>query len=208
MIWICRECHARIHGAMWGPNGPEISSLIKAGLARAREEGRIGGNPGLRARDPTAIKKVREARDAVHMENVRANLHVWLPIVQRMRPGERWSKVAAEINRKMYPPWTTERLRRTVRRLVVDGLAEPRLLGRSPRRTVVDTRLTKLVRAIATAGPSLTLTQIAAQLEDMGELTPRGLPHWRASSVKYLLDIGGGHPSPARRYKQARLVQM
>jgi DNA invertase Pin-like site-specific DNA recombinase len=42
------------------------SALVRvrpeAGLASARSKGRIGGNPGLRARDPAALRKVRLAR--------------------------------------------------------------------------------------------------------------------------------------------------
>ncbi|MEO1949043.1 recombinase family protein, partial [Thioclava sp.] len=39
-----------------------IRERTKAGLASARLEGRIGGNPGLRARNPEALRKVRLAR--------------------------------------------------------------------------------------------------------------------------------------------------
>ncbi len=80
-----------------------------------------------------------------------------------------------------------ERLRRTVRRLVAEGLAEPALLGRAkPQRR--DDRLIRLVAGIRVAAPHHTLQQIAAQLEAMHERTPRGGTRWHASSVKYLLD--------------------
>jgi DNA invertase Pin-like site-specific DNA recombinase len=39
-----------------------IRERTKAGLASARSKGRVGGNPGLRAKDPAALRKVRLAR--------------------------------------------------------------------------------------------------------------------------------------------------
>ena len=39
-----------------------IRERTKAGLASARTKGRVGGNPGLRVRDPAALRKVRLAR--------------------------------------------------------------------------------------------------------------------------------------------------
>jgi len=40
-----------------------IAERTKAGLRAARKRGRVGGNPGLRARDPDAIRKVCSSRD-------------------------------------------------------------------------------------------------------------------------------------------------
>ena len=42
-----------------------IAERTKAGLRSAKARGRVGGNPGLRARDPGTIRKLRSARDAV-----------------------------------------------------------------------------------------------------------------------------------------------
>ena len=39
-----------------------IRDRTRAGLASARTQGRVGGNPGLRAKDPAAFRKVRLAR--------------------------------------------------------------------------------------------------------------------------------------------------
>jgi DNA invertase Pin-like site-specific DNA recombinase len=36
-----------------------IAARTKAGLQAARRRGRVGGNPGLRARDPNAIRPER-----------------------------------------------------------------------------------------------------------------------------------------------------
>jgi DNA invertase Pin-like site-specific DNA recombinase len=64
-----------------------IAERTKAGLLVARKHGRIGGNPGLRARDPAAIRKVQNSRDKTWLDRVLAQLDTWLPTVQRMRPA-------------------------------------------------------------------------------------------------------------------------
>jgi len=83
--------------------------------------------------------------------------------------------------------WTVERLRRAVHRLVREKLAEKELLARSPRRAPED-QLMKLVAAITIADPDLSLRDIAAQLDQMGERPARGGRRWQASSVRHLLD--------------------
>jgi DNA invertase Pin-like site-specific DNA recombinase len=65
-----------------------IAERTKSGLNAARARGRVGGNPGLRAGDPDAIRKLRASRDAAHLEGVLAGLDTWLPTVRRMRPGQ------------------------------------------------------------------------------------------------------------------------
>ena len=49
-----------------------IAERTKAGLRAARSRGRVGGNPGLRAGDSDAIRKVRASRDG---ENSPQPLH-------------------------------------------------------------------------------------------------------------------------------------
>jgi DNA invertase Pin-like site-specific DNA recombinase len=163
-----------------------IAERTKAGLNAARSRGRVGGNPGLRAGDAEAIRKVRASRDASHLAGVLAHLDAWLPTVRRMRPDQPWGDVVRVLNRDHAGTWTVERLRRTVRRLVSEGIAEPKLLDRA-RRHSPDDRLVRLVANIAAAAPNRTLQQIAAQLEAMRERTPRGGTRWHPSSVKHLL---------------------
>ncbi len=162
-----------------------IAERTRAGLRAARARGRIGGNPGLRARDPAALRKVRAGRDAIWLRGVLAQLDTWLPLVRRMRPQQPWGDVVRVLNRSAAVPWTAERLRRTVRRLVAEGLAEPALLGRAPPARP-DDRLVRLIAGIAAAAPGNTLQQIAAQLEAMQERTPRGGTRWHPSSVRHL----------------------
>jgi DNA invertase Pin-like site-specific DNA recombinase len=179
-----------------------IAERTKAGLRSARLRGRVGGNPGLRARDPEAVRKARAARDATHLSTVLAHLDEWLPIVRRMRPGQPWGDVVRVLNRTGGMSWTSERLRRTVRRLAAEKIVEPELLDPSPRKPAGD-RLVVLVAGIASAAPDRTLQQIASQLEGMRERTPRGGTRWHASSVRHLLHraerlglLGAASPRP------------
>ncbi|MEO8715275.1 MAG: recombinase family protein, partial [Acetobacteraceae bacterium] len=129
-----------------------IAERTKAGLRAARSRGRVGGNPGLRAGDPEAIRKVRVSRDAAHLEHVLAQLDIWLPTVRRMRPAQPWGDVVRVLNRAGEQTWTVERLRRTVRRLTSEGIVEASFLGRAPRRPG-DDRLIRLVAGIKAAAP-------------------------------------------------------
>jgi hypothetical protein len=175
-----------------------ISERTKAGLRAAKARGRVGGNPGLRARDPTAISAARATRNKVHMNGVLAHLDKWLPTVRRLRPGSPWGDVVRVLNSTDKSRWTPERLRRTVRRLAREGIVERDLLGRSPRYRA-DDRLIVLVGGIATAAPDLTLQEIAAQLETMRERAPRAGTRWSPSSVRNLLRraerLGSGRES-------------
>jgi DNA invertase Pin-like site-specific DNA recombinase len=180
-----------------------IAERTKAGLRSARLRGRVGGNPGLRARNPEAIRKARAARDATHLGGVLAQLDEWLPVVRRMRPSQPWGDVVRVLNRAGGTPWTAERLRRTVRRLAAEKIVEPELLDPSPRKPTGD-RLVVLVAGIASAAPDRTLQQIASQLERMHERTPRGGTRWHASSVQHLLHraerlglLGTSSPPPS-----------
>jgi DNA invertase Pin-like site-specific DNA recombinase len=87
-----------------------IAERTKAGLSAARARGRVGGNPGLRAGDPLAIRKLRASRGAAHLDGVLAQLDQWLPTVRRMRPNQPWGDVVRVLN----------------------GGAEHRLHGRAP----------------------------------------------------------------------------
>jgi hypothetical protein len=147
----------------------------------------VGGNPGLRARDPDAIRKLRSARDATHLDALLAGLDAWLPTVRRMRPDQSWDDVVRMLNRSgAGQSWTAQRLRRTVHRLATEGIVEAGLLG-SAQRKPADDRLVALVAGIVLAAPAMTLQQVATQLEAMHERTPRGGTRWHPSSVRNLL---------------------
>jgi DNA invertase Pin-like site-specific DNA recombinase len=124
-----------------------IAERTKAGLQAAKARGRVGGNPGLRARDSDAIRKVRASRDAAHLSAVLAKLDTWLPTVRRLRPAQPWGDVVRVLNRgqRGRETWTAERLRRTIQRLVAEGIVEADLLGRA-RPQSGDDRLIRLER--------------------------------------------------------------
>jgi DNA invertase Pin-like site-specific DNA recombinase len=163
-----------------------IAERTKAGLKAARSRGRIGGNPGLRNGNLEAIRKIRASRAAAHLDGVLEQLDSWLPTVRRMRPDQPWGDVVRVLNRGNDATWTVERLRRTVRRLVTEGIIEASLLDRARPQTG-DDRLVRLIAGIKAAAPDRTLQQIAAQLETMHERTPRGGTRWHPSSVKHIL---------------------
>jgi DNA invertase Pin-like site-specific DNA recombinase len=164
-----------------------ISERTKAGIRAAQARGRLPGNPGFRVGNPEAIAKASQVRNRSHLADLTTTMPSWLPVVQRMRPDHPWEDVARSLNHQTGQNWSVDRLRRSVRRLVREGLADPRLIRPSPRRTPED-RLMMLITGIANANPDLAMRDIASQLEAMHERTPRGSSTWAASSVKNLLD--------------------
>ncbi len=166
-----------------------IQERTKDGLRAAKKRGRVGGNPGLKARDPQAVRRVAESRRQNYFDQLNRSAEHWLPIVREMRPEHRWDDVARVLNSKTAPGqsrWSVEKLKRATKHFVAEGLAEPGLLSPARRRPAND-RLVSLVAGIARANPELTLAQIGAQLEAMYERTPRGGSRWAPSSVKNLL---------------------
>ncbi|GAA0305652.1 recombinase family protein [Rhodovulum strictum] len=166
-----------------------IRERTVAGLASARAQGRIGGNPGLRARDPAALRKVRLARLDGYMQRLGETAQDWVPHVRRLRPDMAWEDVLRIINAPLPPDrrWTQSRLLRAVKSYVRDGYLPDTVLGRAGRRET-DDRLPAIVAAIKGADPDITLQAICDRLEAMRERTPRGRTRWQVSSVKMLLD--------------------
>jgi DNA invertase Pin-like site-specific DNA recombinase len=164
-----------------------ISERTKAGIKAAKAHGKMPGNPGLRERRPDAIAKASQARQRGHLADLTTTMSSWMPVVQRMRPDHPWEDVARSLNRESGQKWSVDRLRHSVRRLVDEGLADPAIIRPAPRRMPQD-RLMSLITGIANANPTLTMRDIASQLEAMHERTPRGSSTWAASSVKHLLD--------------------
>ncbi len=152
-----------------------IRERTKAGLVSARLEGRIGGNPGLRARNPEALRKVRLARHDSYMEKLARSAVDWVPQVRRLRPGMAWEDVLRIINARLPPGrhWTQPKLLRAVKAYVRDGFLPREVLGRAARRDG-DDRLPAIVAALKTADPDLSLQAICDRLEAMRERTPRG----------------------------------
>ncbi len=167
-----------------------IRERTKAGLQSARAKGRIGGNPGLRAGDPAAIRKATAARAEAHLDKLNAAAPHWVPLVRRHRPQMPWEDVLRLINAQLASeekPWRVERLMRAVRAYVREGFLPATVLLRAPRQKS-DDRLPVIVAAIKGADPAITLQGICDRLEVMRERTPRGRVKWQPSSVKMLLE--------------------
>jgi len=166
-----------------------IRERTKAGLASARSQGRIGGNPGLRAGDPAALRKIRLARADSYMETLAESAQDWVPQVRRLRPDMPWEDLLRVINGPLPEGqrWTQGRLMRAVNAYVRSGFLNEAVLGRAERFNT-DDRLVTIVAAIKGADPSVNLQAICDRLEAMRERTPRGRTKWQPSSVKMLLD--------------------
>lgn len=165
-----------------------IRERTRAGLATARAAGRIGGNPGLRAGDPVAIRRTAFARRQAYLDRLGARAEEWVPPVRRLRPATAWEDVLRVVNAPLPAErrWSQARLVRAVRAYVAEGLLPAEVLGRAPRRDGAD-RLPALVAAIRGADPQITLQGICDRLEALRERTPRGRTTWQPSSVRHLL---------------------
>ena len=166
-----------------------IRERTKAGLRSARAQGRIGGNPALRAGDREALRKLRQARDTTYFRKLEGTADTWVPLVRRHRPDMPWDDLTRLLNARNgrdSPEWSVERLKRAARRYVRDGLLPATVLNRAPRRDP-DDRLLAIVAGMRQADPDLTLAGIASRLEAMRERTPRGNSRWYPSTVRMLL---------------------
>ena len=168
-----------------------IRERTKAGLANARSQGRVGGNPGLRAGDPAALRKLRLARADSYMDAVAETAQDWVSHVRRLRPDMPWEDLLRVINGPLPEGrrWAQGRLMRAVNAYVRSGFLEEAVLGRAERRNA-DDRLVAIVAAIKGADPDVTLQTICNRLEAMRERTPRGRTKWSPSSVRMLLMRG------------------
>jgi DNA invertase Pin-like site-specific DNA recombinase len=162
------------------------SERTKVGVKAAKAKGKLPGNPGIRERRPEALAKMTAAQKAAYGARIQASASQWLPIVRRMRPDHTWDDVARFLKNRGLD-WTPERLRRAVKWMVTEGMADKDLLRKSPPRPPED-RLMTLVAGIHSSNPELTLREIAGQLERLHERTPRGGTKWSPSSVKNLID--------------------
>lgn len=177
-----------------------ISERTKAGLKAAKARGKVLGSPAMRERRPESIRKLLASREKGYLDGLIATADQWMPTVRRMRPAHSWGDVAYVLKSKGQN-WTGERLRRAVAKMVSQRMADVALLMRSPPRSA-DDRLVTLIAGIAMTDPDMSLRDIAAQLEQLRERTPRGGLQWSPSSVKQQLDkalrmglVPGSEPS-------------
>ncbi|WP_295807596.1 recombinase family protein [uncultured Nitratireductor sp.] len=162
------------------------SERTKAGIKAAKAKGRLPGNPGIRERRPEALARMTAAQKAAYGARIQSTANQWLPTVRRLRPDHTWDDISRVLRQRGFD-WTPERLRRAVKWMVSEGMADKSLLRKSSPRLPED-RLMTLVAGIHSSNPELTLREIASQLERLHERTPRGGTKWAPSSVKNLLD--------------------
>ncbi|TCU05344.1 hypothetical protein EV132_1365 [Rhizobium sullae] len=89
-----------------------------------------------------------------------ASASQWLPTVRRMRPDHTWDDIAHVLKQL---DWTPERLRRAVKWMVAERIADPALLRKSPPRLPED-RLMTLVAGIHSSNPDLTIAKLPIPL--------------------------------------------
>jgi hypothetical protein len=173
-----------------------IRERTKAGLQAARARGRVGGNPGLRARDPAALRKLAASRRASRLADLLPDLDRWLPLVRKLRPAQPWPDVTDAINAALpagHRRFTMDRLVSAIKLLVAEALAEPELLGTAPRRRprkeqAARKRATEVAAALVAGRSGITLEQLGTELTRLGLVPVRGGSQWAPSSVKALLD--------------------
>ena len=123
-----------------------IREQTKAGLRYAKAEGRVDGNPRLKAGDPVAIRKARAARVECHFHKLNASAEHCVPEVRRLRPDMAWEDVLSIVNSGLprdAKPWTQSRLIRAANNFVREGLLPAAILGRALQ-TEKNTRLREL----------------------------------------------------------------
>lgn len=180
-----------------------IRERTRDGLARARAAQKIG--KGLRSPSPDTRQRVSLARRLGYFERIEAAAHLWLPVVERMRPEAGWEACAVAAA-QAHPAggWTSGKLERAVRAMVAANKASAELLRLSPR---VEKRrgVLEVIGAWLHEEPTLTLEAVRDRLHAGGVRTGRqGKPHlWQLSSVAELVrrarQQGLAPPKPAGR---------
>jgi DNA invertase Pin-like site-specific DNA recombinase len=171
-----------------------------AGLKFAKSQGRVGGNPRLREKDPVAIAQLLAKRRQTRLSDLLQRADEWLPIVRQLRPEKSWPAILEAVNDalpKGRRKFTEERLVRCVKLFVSEGLADPILLMPAPRRRnrKDDAKRLAAIQAAAAiyAGrPEITLEEMGAELKRLRHEPPRGGAKWGISSVKVLLEKARG----------------
>ncbi len=171
-----------------------ISERTKAGLRAAKAHGRRLGNPGVRERRPETLRRMSRAREKLYVDRLINSAETWLPTVRQMRPGQSWEDVAQILNSKGQSR-AVERLRRAVRTLVGQKMAEPALLQRSLRRSP-DDRLMRLIAGIAMADPLPPGHHDPARSQEGAD------PAWRPEVVGILREVSVG-PGQGDRLRSA-----
>jgi len=181
-----------------------IRERMASGLARAAREGRRGGNPGVVARDPDALRRLQHAREDAYLARVTARASEGLPLVVRLRrdEGRTWDDVVRAVNAQAAEggrgeghrmAWTTARLVRAVRALVRNGLAPAAVIAAHGHRHTPAARdreaVLRAVAAVVGENPRVTLQDVADRLATLRLYLPRGGTRWSTSSVARIVQV-------------------
>lgn len=167
-----------------------IRERTAAGLARARAEGRRGGNPALATRE--GRRALARAREHARTERLVAGAGELLPLLARTRPATPWDEVArhaAALGLRRPEDggaWTRDSLIRAARRLVADGLLPAETLAparKGPREPGLVPLLAALHVAAGGPGP----VALARLLERQRIRAPAGGWQWSPATVAALL---------------------
>lgn len=162
-----------------------VSERTKLGLQKARQAGRVGGNPKLKSREPDAIARVSRQREQSYFAALNSSAHIWVPIVRKYRPRYAWNVVAGIVNgAEKEGTWTGERLRRASKCFVREGFLRPDVLSRSGRISMEPSKVTMQIAGMLSIQPSLTLKEISEKLDRAKLMPPRSLAGWSQSSVR------------------------
>ncbi|PPQ40802.1 recombinase family protein [Rhodopila globiformis] len=166
------------------------------GVKAAQARGRVGGNPGLRDKDPVVLGKLAASRHATRLARLTAEMETWMPVVRRLRPQTAWPEVTVAVNVVLpvgSKTFTESRLVSTVRFLVAEGLVDAVVLGMAPRRkprkgVAARQRACDAVAGLLAGQPRITLAEMGVELVRLGHRPPRGGASWAPASLNALLD--------------------
>ena len=170
-----------------------IRERTKAGLKAAKARGRVGGNPGLRAGDPAAVRKIAAARATTYLADLLPGLDEWLPVVRRLRPERPWGEVVRAVNAALpagtpaLDPGPAGAGGAAARGRGAGGPCPARSRRRAASLPTGWSRSSPGSPAAPRTSPS---ARSAPSSPACARRTPRGGLHWSPSSVAYLLDAG------------------
>lgn len=164
-----------------------VRERTREGLAAARSQGRIFGNPEMRRGDPDAIDRMRRAQADAYTRRARERSTAWLHLVALHRPASSWDAVLRLVH-DVHPGTrdvlTVGSMVRDARRLVDAGDLSDDVLQRAPS-APPDPAAT--ARRIVEHRPESPLRAVARELDVLGIRPPRAAS-WTAGAVSRLLE--------------------
>jgi DNA invertase Pin-like site-specific DNA recombinase len=185
-----------------------IRERTKAGLLTARANGRVGGNPGLKAKNPDALAKLSRARRLAEFERLEESSHLWLPTVERLRPLSPWTIVTGAVQHA-HPAggWTREKLVRAVRKMVGANRTSSEVLAPAPRlpRSTKRSDVARTIGMFLADAPGLTLEELKRRLDHHRIRPPSMAAEWSISTLGRVVEKARRDGIAPQKYKKERL---